>query len=513
MDDEYFKSKEFRELVSKYEKAKAANESIYLDVDEFADLSDFYLTTDAPDKAMECVEMGLNFHPDDSVLLSVKSAIYIYKHEFAEAASIIYAFDEDENQDALYQRAQLAYAFEEDVEASVKYFRKWLETNNDRDAYVHIISSYIEFGNPKICNDDFIRRWILEYIDRFSPMTDINSDIHIADVCRERNYADLCVRILSEFLEVHPYHPHGFKVLGLSQYNIGDLDGALESFDFALAISPDDNELYLGKAHTCMSKGYTEQSIECFRKYLDGGGDIVQNIPYGQCLFEIGRKDDALNCLAKVDAVVTADMAAYEAYLDNEKNGGEIDKEKRVMFDFDTYQQVYLDMADTYYVNGYAEKSKSCAKKVLEVNEHNAEAYFITGSNCLMTEDFDEAIKNFGKALSNAEDDMLMCVDIVMTLIMFNYSIDLSQLFAMLDQQAAKSKSPSTKYINAVKALASLKAEQTEEFLIYLDISASESPEFTKRVFKSKFPEDMEVEDYVEYAKNNLDTFFPKMEK
>lgn len=508
MNNDYFQTDNFKELLRSFENKYSIGESIYLDVDDFADLSDYYLSIDAPDMAMDCIDMGLRIHKEDSTLLVVKSAIHIYRHEFSDAASIIYSFD-DSDPDVLYQKAQLEYALANDVESSVRCFRQWMEQNNDRESYTHIISSFVELSSPEIFSDDLLRGWISEYIDRFSPMTEDFFDITIADICREHNYADLYIRIVTQILDENPYYPNGFKLLGLAQYTVEDFEAAIQSFDFALAINPDDNEILLGKAHTLLAMGDSTQCIDLFRTYIDNGGDVVQNIPLCQCLFEIGENEEALARLDKLDAVVTAEKVSFDENASEKVVINPDDKNKKVEFDFERYTQIYIDLGEIFYANTYFSRSIEAMQKVLEVDNTNADAYFTIGSSQLMLNQFDDAIRSFGTAIGYAQDKLMMCIDVVMTLILMNYEIDMPQLVHMLDYHAVDSESPYVRNISAVKAFAYFKSGDREEFLHWIGIAAAESPDFVKRIFTNIFPEEIEPADYASYAIQHSDKFFP----
>lgn len=507
MNNDYFQTDSFKELIRSYENKYAIGESIYLDVDDFADLSDYYLSIDAPDMAMDCVDMGLRIHKEDNILLVVKSAIHIYRHEFSDAASIIYSFD-NSDPDVLYQKAQLEYALANDVDSSVSYFRQWLEQNNDRESYTHIISSFVELSSPETFSDDLLRSWITEYIDRFSPMTEDFYDTTIADICREHNYADLYIRIVSQILDENPYYPNGFKLLGLAQYTVEDFETAIQSFDFALAINPDDNDILLGKAHTLLAMGDSTQCIDLFRTYIDNGGDVVQNIPLCQCLFEIGETEEALERLEKLDAVITAEKASFDANASDKVIIDPADKNKKVEFDFERYTQIYIDLGEIFYANTYFNRSIEAMQKVLEVDSTNADAYFTIGSSHLMLNNFDEAIKCFGTAIGYAQDKLMMCIDVVMTLILMNYEIDMPQLVNMLDYHANNSESPYARNVSAVKAFAYFKSGNEEEFTHWIDIAAVESPDFVKRVFYNIFPDEVTPADFAEYARQHRDKYF-----
>ena len=93
MTNDYFQSEEFKEILASYEKRGDKDRSIYLDADDFADIADYYLTNNKPMKAMKAIDMGLQIHPDEEVLLIVRSAAYIFQRQFDKAREILKTLD------------------------------------------------------------------------------------------------------------------------------------------------------------------------------------------------------------------------------------------------------------------------------------------------------------------------------------------------------------------------------------------------------------------------------------
>ena len=129
MAKDYFQSQEFIELLQSYEEQQKKGESVYLDADDFADIADYYLNIDHPEQSMKTIEEGLAMHPDDEVLLIVKSAAYVYQRKFDDAERVLKTLD-DQNSDVQYQLAQIEYAKYHNSEEAEKIWRNWMELEN-----------------------------------------------------------------------------------------------------------------------------------------------------------------------------------------------------------------------------------------------------------------------------------------------------------------------------------------------------------------------------------------------
>ena len=127
MKDDYFESDEFKELLNNYEEAKNQGYPCYLDEDDYADISDYYMNKGKAMQAMECANEGVDTHPDSVLMQSVKSGLLIFFHRYQEARDILNNIPEERsNLDVFYQRAQLIYALDGDADTAEELFREWM---------------------------------------------------------------------------------------------------------------------------------------------------------------------------------------------------------------------------------------------------------------------------------------------------------------------------------------------------------------------------------------------------
>lgn len=499
--DNYFESEDFRELLSSYEEQLALGESPYLDADDFADIADNYLTCDRPDDAMEAVERGLSIHPDDEVLLSTKSAILIFKHQYKEARESIIQNDLKGN-DVLYQKAQLVYAIDSDLEKADLMFREWYkkEMDNvsaqdspyvDRESYLHIISSYVELHDGAIENADdlaVIRHWIEEYMERFAPLGRYEADVTVVDICRNNNLADLLVKGLSEVLDEQPYLNNGWSTLALGYFTLEQYEQAIDASEFALAINPHDKEALLTRAYCHNFLGHKEEACCFFEKYwAEDDIDQVQGIPYSDCLVAIGKKDVALRYLI-----------IGEKALEKENKGG--------MFMSDDQKKRYIQaMSDAIAVFQALERYSDCERcvnKLLALDPTNADFLFMSGNYQLAQKNTEEALLAYGQAITEANDRVMMAVDIALTLVMNNYDEFALEVLKMVDMMADKNPdiSASVKSLPAVKALTYLKLGHSDMFLLNFKKAIESTPDLIQNIFCDYFPESLSINDYYDYA-------------
>lgn len=530
MDKDYFQSKEFKELLASYEKDREEGRSIYLDADDFADIADYYINADQCDKAMEAVEMGLAIHPDEEVLYVVKSAAYIYQREYDKAEQILKELDSS-NSDVKYQLAQLRYAKYDDTEGAEAIWREWMQMEDgeplseqqQRDAYIHIISSLVELREGalgfKNFDEEVVARWVREYISKFQPLGRSDDDVQLVDICRENDLAELMSEVLTQVLEERPYMPKGWSNLALAQYLSMQYEQALDSCAFALAIDANDLDAMLTRAHTLHAMGEKEMAKVAFKEYLDKGGEAPQIIPYAELLLADEEDDEAVAQMNKLFSFITEKKRQAEENLrDAEKNHADDPKYLEQARTFnedarDAYERIVSDMGDLYQRNFFYEESIVMYKNVAQVNEKNADAHFMMGINYLALSSYEEAGKHFAEAMKKAIDPVMMGVDIALTFALNDYSDFAFQMLDTVSQIAENSDSPFDRNIPAVKSLIYLKMGKIDQFQENFKVACEKTPGFARQVYHGCFPQGLPVDKWYDYAMENLDDLQKKLRK
>jgi len=528
MTNDYFQSKDFKELLKSYEEQRDKNESIYLDADDFADIADYYLSIDQPDLSMDTIDRGLAIHGDDEVLMIVQSAAYIYQRQFDEAEEVLKQLDAT-NPDVKYQLAQIEYGKYHHVRKADKMWREWMKQENGekptegqrRENYIHIISSLIELrrddSGEKHFDVEAVRRWVREYIDIFQPLGKYDEDVQMADICRENELADLMCEVLTQVLEEKPYLPKGWANLGLAQYMLQRYDQAIESCDFALAVKPNDMEALLTKAHSLHSMGEKIASIPVFKEYLDKGGENLQIIPYADALFLKGEKKTAVAALNKLlnyyeNERLTVSLRYVNARDTLPPDSKELKTEQEIYSDFiDLYKRILTDISDIYHCHGYYQESIKANRLLTACDPQDSEAYFMLGINNLAINEYEEASRNFAFALQWAEDQVMMGVDIALTFVLNNFDQFALEVLDAVSKIAPKSKSPFVKNIPAAKSLTYLKMGYKDQFLHFFRTACQDTPELVEKVYEGYFPKNLPVSQWGDYAVKNINKLIKKL--
>lgn len=498
----YFESEEFNEILASYEGQIARGESPYFDADDFADIADNYLTLDRANDAMDAIERGLYVHPDDVVLLTTKCGVLIYLHRYEEARELIRLYKMNSSESS-YQKAQLVYAIDYDREKADQMFRAWMENELqnssekekeevDRESYAHIISSFVELHPNSLENEEdlvYIRKWIEEYMEKFSPLGKYECDITITDICRNNNLSDLLVKGLSQILDEQPYLKNGWSTLAIAYFTLENYEQAIEASDFALAVDAHDLDALLTRAYCYHYLNQKEDAIGYFERYwAEPNKDLVQGIPYGDCLLSCGKPEMAYEMLKIGEEALEAEVK------DKPKDALTEDQKKR-------FVQAGLDAVSAYQQLDKMEDAEWMMQRVIDFNPDAPEFYFMLGNIQLVLGKMDETMVNYSQYLMLSQDRLAATIDIALSMAMNGHSATAVEMLDMVDSLAKTSpESNCVKVVPAIKSLIYLDKGNTDLFLYYFKQSVKLCPDLIENIFKGHFPDDMPIEEYYDYA-------------
>ena len=534
MAKSYFESQDFKNILHAYEEQAGQHKSLYLDAEDFADIADYYLNNNQPDDALDAIEMGLGMHPDDEALLIVKGATYIYEHEYDMAEEVLLKLDPN-IPDVVYQMAQLQYTKYMNLPKAEQIWREWMRIDEggkpspqkQRENYIHIISSLAELRDDKEMEDEKVKeediqaveKWIHEYIESFGPLGKYEEDAQLADICKDNNLPELLCEVLTQVLEEQPYLPQGWANLAIAHFVLKHYEQALEACDFALAVDPNDMHAMLTKAHSTNCLGDKQRAKVLFKEYLEKGGDIVQIIPYAEMLFFTNEKEEALRQLEKLKKVLDRRRVESEARYESVKRYHAKEKERvaieTMLYNegMELYAKAYSDIGELCHNHGCYEESIACNKKVLEVSQDNAEAYFMMGVNYLSLNHYETASRNFSLALQYANDQVMMGVDIALTFVLNGFETFALEVLDAITKIAPQSNSRYVKNIPAAKSLTYLKLGHSDLFLENFREACQKTPRLVRNVYDGYFPKELPVGEWSDYVEKDLDAFVKKFKK
>lgn len=486
LKNDYFESDEFREILDIYVESQRSGVDPYLDVDDFCDVADYYMNEEDPDAALSCIDRGLGLFPDEQQLLLIKSGVYIYTHRFEEAEGIVARCDEA-NSEVLYQRAQLEYALHGNVGRAEEMFADWLALEREyavreeefeqqreeyiRDSYIHVITSLIELAPNGDYDEELVKRWIELYLASFSPLGGYDSDLVLADTVRCECLYDMIVKVYGSLLDSDPYMKHGWTVLAAAQFTANNIDDALESVEFALAIDPDDTDSILTKAHCLMSKQAYKEAAGLLLRYIGMTGDESQHLPLATCYVECDDFEQAASSLC------TAEL--YFRRFADEK---------------EYYASACYEIADLYFRMNDLEVARLYIDNAMRLVPEEKEYMFLSATLMLAEDRVEESLLTFARFIDGQEDIIGTVLRIVPRLIAFN--LDNLALRMLNSLEDMKRKGYSVERVYPCKALIYIRKENAKSAAKYIKLGLQYCREMTEWMLAEYIPEGMTIDMY-----------------
>ena len=324
----YTASPEFQELLHRYEKAREEDTPCFLEIDDIIDIAEYYHSIDAFDDAEAAADYCQKLYPDDdsAVLFKARMALIDYG-DYKKAEELYDALPEKNDS------IELAYVYGEilvcknRVEEAENYLREKYEKElrrfdeyqtrkgdsvdsyddeEEEDEYedlrdsldhfpLDIAMMYCDHGLP-----DYAERWLdlsSEEVDgmEFEYWETWGRIYHMQERFKEAIVA------WNKALDIDAYSFSVWIHLCDAQYQEGLIDDAIQSAEFAQAISVDDPQpnMFLGALH--LENNDPKRGVEEFFKTIEKSGyDVAVMIRVGIAFYELGYLQAARNMMEMI---------------------------------------------------------------------------------------------------------------------------------------------------------------------------------------------------------------------
>ena len=527
MNDNYFESEEFQLLLRSYEDDIANGRPIFMEVDDFADLGDYYLNINRPDLCETAINRGLELYPSDEVLYQVLNACLIFQHRFDEAEETLNRVDQS-SPDTLYQIAQIAFAKYDDIDKAEDYWKQWIDTVHEedptddtiRDCYIHVVASYLELAEtPDSLLEEsrgcpHARRWIKRYIELFQPLGDSDYDVQLVDLLNPFYLADMVIETMPQILERRPYLPGGWSKLSRAYAQLGKYEEAIEAADFALAIDENDIDSMLTKAHSLQMLGQNKACIPYFEKYLDNGGDKSQIVPLANACFKIHDNERGHAWVKAITDQLDKDHKIYTSSRTPKEVKDHMDEDYANFGGFIEYYIRCLQDLTMLYSNLMLNSlTLRTALKVLHYRRDDADLFYVIGQSLIRMQRMRLASRAFELAFRCADDPTWMCVRISMCFVQVNCDEMGSQLLNLALTLADKKDTTDEVMCKAylLKAIIALKGQNKQDFKEAVRQMLQHDTSEPELLLGYGFPRGMPVEQWEDYIEHNFETIYKKL--
>lgn len=292
-DKNNFDTPEFRELLKKYEQASAMNMSIYLGIDEFAEILSYYLYQDKTEKAEEVLDMAKALHPTADECIKMEARLLLGNNEPQKAFDLLSkAKYSDSETSILIAESLLGLKnFKAAHDIAISLIEK--AQMDDGDIY-EALEILLDCGSALealfICETSLAR-----FPDRRN-LLEIKAECFI-----ELQRIDEAIDIYNRLLDENPYSTFYWEQLGHIYYMVKRYGKAIECFEFESTINDEIEYARMMLAYCCYFAGDYKRSAETFQWFAGKYPESVMPRFYiALSLYHQNRPEDALNAFKEI---------------------------------------------------------------------------------------------------------------------------------------------------------------------------------------------------------------------
>ena len=471
IDEEYFKSEEFQEILESYEASVNDGNSPFMDADDLVDIADYYSWKDLEEKAEEAIDYALELYPNATLPNVFKARKALNRDDYEEAAFYRNEIENHDDPDYHYLVAEIMIA-EGNVEEADEYLREYGKTV-DPDEY-----------------EDFVRDCANLYIDYEESMkafewmlrskgdgSDDFKELMARALFGIGKYKD-SERLFNELVDKNPFSENYWTALASAQYMNNDFSSSITSSEYAIAIAPNDPEPINNKAVGLFKMGNFEEALKYFKKYIElVPEDEVGLLHEGVCLSNLNRYEEAVTVLRMSLALTEKDSPLRP--------------------------QIYQELAFCYSGLHQIKQAMEMLDQTETLDCDHLDMLVVRAHLLLQNGKVDEAQKAYQTAIMKSEHNPQIMLRVIVSL-HDNHLIEAcyNMLLKFLDM--IEECYPDFKNGYAYMALCCFDLKYWDEFMKYLRLAVDKNPREAQEVLYWMFPENTPVSEYVSYMEQHI---------
>ena len=291
---DYYYTKEFKELLNKYETCEHEQETSVFCSTEYCCLASYYYFSDKTEKALSVLNEGLSFYPDSVDMLVLKIHVLLKQHKNTEEIRTMLEEHELMDEDARsYVSSFLLITdkrYKEANNAFKKVYKEMPLEEEEKDAQALSIAwafyhagqfTYARYWMEKVKNHDKN-----DYLELYG---------HI--ILAEGKFVK-SEKVFQKLIDKNPHVARYWEGLAHSQYGSEKFSEASTNCDYALAINPEDEVALFLKGNIMFMMDNYPEALKFFKRYSqqlpDDGGCLYYQ---AKCLLEMEKEKEALDAL------------------------------------------------------------------------------------------------------------------------------------------------------------------------------------------------------------------------
>lgn len=491
--NKYTNSSDFKELLEHYEKVEKSGELVYFDCDDLIDIAEYYHEKDEPYKAEKAAQYCSKLYPEESAPKLFCARMALIDFADVEKAKRIMAdlHEEKESIEGIYVRAEIMLC-EGEVEEAEKYLQEKYarfvshmnsskqneEEDEDEDDIPDFALDVALMYSDHDCFD-LAEQWISKVPkledDVLVPFYDTWTRIYMSKGMYEE-----AEKTINKLIDTDSFNVNAWILLCDIQQHQARYNDALQSIEYAIAISPNEPNAYLSRGNCLYALNRLEEAEQDFKRYAQlTDGDALSDLILATTKFCRQDNDGAYEYAKKVydNVEMLPPFQQLEALR--------------------TCATIAAKVADI----GFAEQ---CCDRMRQMGVPDEEIDIIKGGICMETMELERAVAYFNKAVTKSEYD----IKVIARIGIICYEAG-AMPYAYRLLKEAVSVTKKNEYLNAPpRSLAFLAGAcrflgKRDEYLHYLEYAAKLMPLDTSSVLGDYFPLGTEPSQYLEIEKKN----------
>ncbi len=472
IDEEYFKSKEFKDLLESYETAMEQGNAPFMDADDLVDIADYYSWQEEPEMADKAIEHALELFPASTLPNVYKARNALTQGNFEEARQFATAIESHDDPDYHYLIAEILIAEGKTDEADqyLRNYGKSVDPDEYQDFIKDCANLYIDYDVS-----DKAYEWMMRSKGDDS---DDFKELMARTLLALGKYKD-AIRLLNELVESNPYSGEYWNALASAQFLNEEFSEAVTSSEYAIAINPEDPNAISSKANALMRLNNYEEAL----KYYERFSELVPNDEFGWlhqgfCLAYSEQTEKAIEMLNKALEVCPADSPFLV--------------------------QIYQELAFCYGTLKNPEKAMQMLDKTEDLECDHIDMSVVRGHILLQNGLVKQAEEAFKNAIMHSESSPEVLLRIIVSLYDNHY---LNACYTMLVKFLGMIKDyyPDFRGGYAYMALCCYDLKKVDDFMKYLRLAVKYNQKEAKEVLSPLFPQGTPVSEYVKYMEQRIE--------
>lgn len=466
--DQYFDSKEFRNLLSQYETSVKTAFPIFMDVDDLTDIADYFHYIGQESEADVLIDKILELHPNAMGPIIYKVHQALENDDSNKAREIADQIIDKDSIDYLLLVGEILLA-EQKIQQAEKLFSNNLsriEADEVNDYVFDVANLFVDYSQF-----DKAMIWVMRCEKRKSPE---QMELVARILFGLGNYPE-SERIFNELIDTDPYSVSYWNSLANAQYMQKKYNEAITSSEFAMAISPEDADGLLMKANCLCQIGEHQEAEILYQRYLKNHPDDLQaQLTYGTCLILLGKKGEGIAMLENVQEKLPKDSPLLtECYEELAFAYSDLHMPENALFYLDKTDELDCDHIDMKVIKGH----------ILLANKRVKEAQNL-----------------FQEAVLESKNDPKVILRVIISAYDNHYlNATYNMLYSFLSTYGDKVVDG-----YAYMALCCWDLKKYDECLAYLKKAIAVNPNEVRQVLSDLFPPELDLKDYRTYLLDKI---------